>query len=421
MRGATVRAILVTAAALLTGADSSASAAGPLLGANVDRSVVDLAMLAPNGSQVVFSEVLPSGARVSLGRDVARNATGGPDGAAELRRAATWSCDRLERTFVGSAATPAGALVEAATTVRTPSCRDRLLLTVPRRIERGGKMRTTIRDRWGLGGIDVELCVRRKGHEKRCRSIAIPAGESTVTSTRRVSRRKGLIDIDARLGRHHVRTQTGVGRTAPRRSKPTLLLTGDSMIQGIDSFVADRLRSRYRVVSDTRPGSGVSKPGDFDWRRHARRQVRRHGPAVTMVFLGANDRFAMPLPSGGESACCTREWVGEYLRRIRTMARAWARDGRGRILWATIPPPRDVRYATAIGAVNAAIVELARREPEVELVRLDRTFSASGRYVERIEGVGVRDADGLHLSVAGERIAAAAFADAEKAVGGADD
>lgn len=396
-------AILCLLALLALPAGASAQEVPPLLGANVDKSVVDLSMLAPFGSRVVFSEVVGA-TRVPLGEDVAQSAAGGAMGAAALFRAVTWRCDPVERTFVGTAFAPDGRVLEAANSVRTPGCRDRLAIIAPSRMKPGRTLKVTLQDRWALGDLPVEVCVTRRGERTRCRALTFAPGQRKVSTSRRVSRRKGVLTVEVRVAGSRVRRDVGVGVKAPRKRLPTMLVTGDSMIQGIDSILAERLRTRYDVVRQTRPGTGVSKQLDTPWPTVARRQVKKHRPAVTVVFVGANDSFDMRTPRGGEVRCCGEPWITEYLRRITSMARTYGRGGRGRVLWAVLPPPRDSRLVPAADAVNIAIARLAAKEPDVELVRLDRLFGPT--YRERVDGKVVRDADGIHLSVEGERRAA---------------
>ncbi len=390
-------------ALLAVPAAASAQEPRPLLGANVDKSVVDLSMLAPLGSRVVFSEVVGD-VRTPLGEDVAKSSAGGPAGAAALARAVTWRCDRVERTFVGTAFVPDGRVLEAFNTVRTPGCRDRLAIIAPSRLKPGRTLKVTLQDRWALGDLPVEVCVTRRGDRTRCRSLAFAPGQRKLSTSRRVSRKKGILTIELRIAGLRVRRDVGVGVKAPRKRLPKMLVTGDSMIQGIDSILAERLRNRYAVVRETRPGTGVSKPLGTPWPTVARRQVKTHAPAVTVVFLGANDSFDMRTPARREVRCCGEAWTTEYLRRITSMARTYGRKGRGRVLWAVLPPPRDERLVDAANAVNIAIARLAAKEPDVELVRLDRLFGPS--YREKIDGKTVRDPDGIHLSVEGEKRAA---------------
>jgi len=118
------------------------------------------------------------------------------------------------------------------------------------------------------------------------------------------------------------------------RSGGTVLATGDSTIQYIDSFLATRLerRRRVRVLSDARVSTGLSKPSLLNWPRHASAQMHRHRPRVTVISLGANDGFRI-----GRARCCGRAWRIAYARRARRMMRTYSRRGAGRVYWLLLP------------------------------------------------------------------------------------
>jgi hypothetical protein len=128
-----------------------------------------------------------------------------------------------------------------------------------------------------------------------------------------------------------------------------------------------------------------------------------------VVSIGGAEGGTMATPGGRSVMCCDEPWVAEYSRRVRSLARTYARDGHGRVLWLTQPAPRDPRVALVVDAVNAAIVRAAQASKDVVVVRLDTIFTPNGytntvRYRGRT--VHVRQDDGLHLSIAGTAIAA---------------
>jgi hypothetical protein len=121
----------------------------------------------------------------------------------------------------------------------------------------------------------------------------------------------------------------------------------------------------------------------------------------------------MPTPGGSSAACCDEPWVAEYARRVRTMMRAYRRHGRGRVLWLTLPMPREARLIPIFGAVNRAILRAADGLSGVKVLRMDLLFTPAGyRDVMRYRGksVRVREIDGVHLSISGTAIAATAIA-----------
>jgi uncharacterized protein len=188
-----------------------------------------------------------------------------------------------------------------------------------------------------------------------------------------------------------------------RAAKLRLLATGDSMIQIVDSDLKARLGARARVTSDARVSTGLSKPLLLNWPLHARRQVAARRPEVTVVFIGANDGFAI-----GGVACCGERWIARYAGRVRAMMDDYRRGGAGHVYWLTLPTPRSAAWKRIYHAVNIAIRRAAGGFPadEVTVVDLVPVFTPGERFRASIGGRVVRQSDGVHLNVAGAAIAA---------------
>ena len=92
------------------------------------------------------------------------------------------------------------------------------------------------------------------------------------------------------------------------------------------------------------------------------------------------------------------------------MMRAYARGGAATVYWLLLPTPRGQAFQKVFRPVNRALRAAARSFPGVvHLIDLGRTFTPGGKFRQlmRWEGrtVSVRQADGVHLSVAGASIA----------------
>jgi lysophospholipase L1-like esterase len=310
-----------------------------------------------------------------------------------LERFATWRCDQRTRAFVArQAGSP-----DARAVAHTPSCARRLVLVAPRRARAGSLLRLRLRDRWRLGDLAATVCTQAPGARPRCRT-----------------RKPGAFRYRAlRPGVHRLALTTPWerARRSLRAANPggrlTVLATGDSMIQIIDSYLKQRIGSaRTRVRSDARVATGISKPALLDWEAHAREQARRIRPDVTVMFIGANDGF----PIAGVD-CCGPPWVARYAARTRRMMRAYARGGRGRVYWLLLPAPRGGFFREIFPAVNAALRRAARGlDDDVRLIDLARVFTPGGRYRDsmKIGGrtVRVRQRDGIHLNTTGASLAA---------------
>ncbi|MEA2361200.1 MAG: uncharacterized protein QOD71_345 [Thermoleophilaceae bacterium] len=320
-----------------------------------------------------------------------------------LRRFATWSCQSRTRPFTATQAAADGSLATATAEVDTPSCAHRLTMAGPRvtRAPHGGAMQ--LRDRWRLADFAVRFCVRPPGARERCRSVQLRPGPRARTVRFRAVRPGGYVVTAAMPYQRLRRTM----RAKPPGGRLRILATGDSMVQIVDSFIRERVRSRHALVhSEAHVSTGISKPSLLDWRAHAREQAVGIRPDVTVVFLGANDGFPM---AGAD--CCGAPWIAEYARRATEMMRSYARGGRGRVYWLLLPAPRDGFFRETFPAVNAALrLAATGLSDDVRLIELDEVFTPGGRYRSSMKVGGkrvrVRQADGIHLNTTGAALAA---------------
>jgi len=384
----------------------TARAADPpaLLGINSQRGYIDLGMLAPTGAKVDFFERI-AGQAVLIARGSADADVEYPS--ATVLRVATWRCDRLVRRFVAIATAPDGRQTVARAETRTPDCRDRLEVVVPRRVARGAVLPVTVFDRFTLGGAKATVCAGAQGAKARCQTV-----ELTATALAATVRFRAGKDAVWRIRVRHeggvierVLTVGDAKRPVDAAGLPSLLITGDSLIEGIDAFLSDRLQTAFDVTSDSHPGTGLVKPTAVVWPVLARQQAARLKPAVTVLSLGINDGF----PIAGVK-CCGPTWISAYAARARGLMRTYTRGSQGRMLWLTLPLPRDPDFAVVSRAVNVAIHQAAAREDRVTLVDLAELLTPGDRYRDAMpiggRSVRVRAGDGIHLSVAGARYVA---------------
>lgn len=289
---------------------------------------------------------------------------------------------------------------------REASPRQRLAFAVKRRARAGDRIALRVRRRAATGRYEARICTAPPVAGWGCRTLRFRPGVKRVTRDLRV-RAPGRWLFQLRNGKQRLRRTTLV---RPRGGKLSVLATGDSMIQIVDHFLADRLGKRAAVRSEAHVSTGISKPSLLDWVANARRQARRVRPQATVVFLGANDGFPMSAPSGGTADCCGGAWVAEYARRAARMMRAYRRGGAGRVFWLTLPAPRSSSFRGVYGPVNEAIRRAAKRVDGVEVVPLARIFTPGFRYrdtyVVKGRPVRVRQGDGIHLNTTGASIAA---------------
>jgi hypothetical protein len=379
-----------------------------VLGVNANRvGLVDLYFFNARGAAVSYFECVGGTAR-RLGQASA------VDGST-TRFSTPWLCDRLTRYFAATVTLQDGTLARGVNSIRTMSCADRFALVVPPRV--GLRQGATVRviDRWQIGGIHTTLCVTDPGGTRRCRVIAFAPAVSVATVRIRPAAR-GDWQIALRVRRYTVDATLAVGiRSVPMKVPPTLLATGDSTMQGVDSFLADDLGRHATVISDVRPGYGISS---VDWGGIAATQVSQLSPETTVISIGAAEGFPMQAADGATVTCCGQAWTDEYERRVRDIMIIYRRHGKGRVFYLTIVAPRDPRFVAVVNAVNQAIIRAGTGLVGVRVLRMDLLFSPHGfqatiRYGGR--DVDVREPDGVHLNVSGTAIEARATATAIRA------
>lgn len=359
----------------------------------------------PPGSQATFSEKV-GGALTPLAT-VPVDA----EGFAPLVRAVTWRCDRPVRAFTVSLTTPTGEVRTSDADIRTPSCAHRLSVIAPRHVRRGALFSVRIVDSWGLGDQALDVCASGAGLDHRCRDAALLAAPRGL-SLRFRPRANGQVRVAVAFagGRSVVRVAAGTAKPQPRTAGPVLLTTGDSTIEGIDSVLDDDLGSAARVRTEAAPGTRLSGDGEAAWDAMAASQVERLRPRLTVISLGANEGYGNQVPGGGIVNCCAADWIAEQARRIGKVMDLYLEKGRGRVVWLLLPTPDSTAKAKTIDAANQAVIAAAAGREDVHTLDLRPIFSPDGRFHQTIsrggKSVDVRAPDGVHLSAAGQAIAA---------------
>ena len=360
--------------------------AATLTASTTERGWVSLTVAGSDGEKVDLAELdgqrqVPVGSVTVQGRK------------AVLRHAARWRCDRFVRHFQASSAQG----VTTSQPVRTPSCARRLALTVR---HSGRRVAVRVTDRFGVGDVAADLCTASPGRSRDCRRLRIAPGTRFRQFSYAASPGLWPAAVATAWGQR-LFTQEYVRPTADMR----LLATGDSMIEYVDLALKKHLgKHGFRVKSDPRISTGISKPFLLDWPAHAKRQVRSR-PDVTVVFIGANDGFSF-----GDTDCCGQAWVDAYAARVRRMMLTYSRDRRGLVYWLTLPAARPAQWHDVYPAVNRAIFAAAASlAGAAHVVDLAKTFTPGGRFRSSMRWKGrrmtVRQGDGIHLSLAGASIA----------------
>jgi hypothetical protein len=203
----------------------------------------------------------------------------------------------------------------------------------------------------------------------------------------------------------------------PKQALDTLLVTGDSLSTPLDAVLGRRLApDGVEVIRDPHLGTGISNSAFTDWGELSTGQVERDHPDAVVVFIGANEGYAMPGPGGADVECCGPDYAAVYANRVRQVMDTYRQGGAARVYWLTVMTPRDPDAARVERMVNAAIRVAAQPwASEIRVIDMVPIFTPGERYRDAIDVDGeekiVRESDGIHLNDLGAEIAADAVVD----------
>ena len=209
-----------------------------------------------------------------------------------------------------------------------------------------------------------------------------------------------------------------VGEKVTKRKLRTLLATGDSLVQPLDTTLGRRLADDgVRTLRDPHVGTGISKTIIVDWAKLSAQQMAKDKPDAVVMFLGANEGFPMKGPGGRDVQCCNARWAAIYAARVRRVMNTFRRGGRTRVYWLTLPATRSSALARVARTVNAGIdVAASPYGSSVRVIDMVPVFTPGNRYRSSITIDGkkklVRESDGIHLNQAGADVAADAVLEA---------
>ncbi len=211
------------------------------------------------------------------------------------------------------------------------------------------------------------------------------------------------------------------GPAAPAERAPleSLLVTGDSLSTPLDIELARKLADTdVEVIRDPHLATGISNTALVDWGQLSTAQVAEHHPQAVVVFIGANEGYPMPSPTGGgQVSCCGAEWESIFSSRVSQMMSTYTQGGEAHVYWLTVPTPRDPDRARIEQTVNEAIKRAASSyEGEVRVIDTVPVFTPGEHYRDAMDVDGseqiVRESDGIHLNETGSSLAADVVLDA---------
>lgn len=212
---------------------------------------------------------------------------------------------------------------------------------------------------------------------------------------------------------------------APRIATPSdplrVLVIGDSLAGDLGRSLA-RITAAAGLVSvnlDYKPASGLSRPDYFDWDAELATDIGKLGPEVVVVMLGGNDAQSFEA-NGHVVEQGTAEWRAIYAKRVGDLMSVGASDDR-RVIWIGLPVMADPSFGELMRSQNDLYLAAAARIARATYLDTWTLFAGpDGRYAPYLPDASgrpaaMRQADGIHLSLAGaDRLASAVRSELER-------
>src|SRR5438552_1804023 len=201
----------------------------------------------------------------------------------------------------------------------------------------------------------------------------------------------------------------------PTPSDPLrVLVIGDSLAGDLGRSLG-RISAAAALVSvelDYKPASGLSRPDYFDWDAALASDIARLHPEVVVVMLGGNDAQSFEA-NGHVVQQATAEWSAIYAKRVADLMMIGAANDR-RVIWIGLPVMADPSFGELMRRQNDLYRGASNGNARVTYLGTWALFAGpDGRYAPYLPDASgrpapMRQADGIHLSIAGaDRLAGA--------------
>jgi len=212
---------------------------------------------------------------------------------------------------------------------------------------------------------------------------------------------------------------TSTTTTVVIEGPPRVSIYGDSLASGFGGLLKSTLdRQGVTTFLATHGSSGLSQPGFFDWPNHLNVWVPQEDAGVVVIGLGANDGQDVYV-DGVSHSTNDPEWSVEYQRRVTELVTLVTSQGRS-LVWVGTPDGKPKGFRANLTTIRTATKKAidAVRATGADAVYLDTWnifLGLDGNYSQYVidpndgERKKSRDSDGFHLSLAGNKILAAAI------------
>lgn len=214
-----------------------------------------------------------------------------------------------------------------------------------------------------------------------------------------------------------VRAQTvpfGALEGLESRPERVLLVGSSSIHHGFGDALVEQLEERGGVglTNAGRSATGLSRLDYFDWLTHAAERVAEVEPQLVIAQFGGNDCQAIIDPDESVVARWGEDgWDEAYSERLRSLVRV-VEQGGARIVFVGMPRMQSPSFSRRIAHVNELVRAVANETGALYYSTWEMTSEGNApRAHVTVDGTRypMREEDGIHLSVRGAHVVAAAI------------
>lgn len=205
---------------------------------------------------------------------------------------------------------------------------------------------------------------------------------------------------------------TGSGPSTPAPvGHCTVLEVGDSLGNDLGWGLAREVAptSGLRLVQLDKSASGLAHPSFYDWPTQLAAALPRYRPQLVVICLGGDDLQGMEV-NGAAVQFGTQSWTAAYVARAHQLAAEATRAG-AFVLWVGMPVMRPAVYDRGMEQLDTDFQAAIAGLPAARFLSTWALFAGpSGQYqanaVVNGSQTGLRESDGIHLSLVGENVVA---------------
>lgn len=235
---------------------------------------------------------------------------------------------------------------------------------------------------------------------------------------------KAKIAEQARLAAEQAKIAAEQAKADELKSQYTLSISagdeiffaGDSMMQGVAPHTQQFLQKTHNIksVNLSKQSTGLAYPSFFNWPKTIA-DTLSNNPKIKIlaVFLGPNDPWDMPNLNGGKHLKYgTPEWDTGYRERMATILTT-AKNHGVKVIWMTPPNMKKASLNEQMIHLNEIMQAELKLHDALVIDTRELIGGSNNVYndylVQGEKSVKMRSSDGIHFSVAGQKILAEAL------------